>query len=207
MTSLLKIIAEGEHQQQDFKFEISDSRKIARTLSAFANTDGGRMLVGVKDNGSLAGVRSKEEIHMIEGASDLYCLPPVEVEYQMYQVDGKEILEALIQPSPLKPHFVKEKIGEPKAYFRKDDENFPANGVLIKLWTMKKNAAHFVEYKEREAKLLSFLQDMPYITVKKYAAIANVSIKKSEEILATFLNWGILRWHFNGKYFQYFLAS
>ena len=44
------LIAEGEHQQQDFKFEISDARKIAKTLSAFANTDGGRLLIGVKDN-------------------------------------------------------------------------------------------------------------------------------------------------------------
>ena len=33
------LIAEGEHQQQDFKFEISDARKIAKTLSAFSNTD------------------------------------------------------------------------------------------------------------------------------------------------------------------------
>ena len=32
------LIDEGEHQQQDFKFEISDARKIAKTLSAFANT-------------------------------------------------------------------------------------------------------------------------------------------------------------------------
>ena len=35
-------VHEGEHQQQDFKFEISDARKIAKTLSAFSNTDGGR---------------------------------------------------------------------------------------------------------------------------------------------------------------------
>ena len=54
-------IAQGEHQQQDFKFEISDARKIARSLSAFANTNGGRLLVGVKDNGRLAGIRSEED--------------------------------------------------------------------------------------------------------------------------------------------------
>ena len=60
------LIAEGEHQQQDFKFEISDARKIAKTLSAFANTDGGRLLIGVKDNGRIAGVRSEEEKYMIE---------------------------------------------------------------------------------------------------------------------------------------------
>lgn len=64
-------IAEGEHQQQDFKFEISDARKIAKSLSAFSNTDGGRLLVGVKDNGKIAGVRSEEEIYMIEAAAKL----------------------------------------------------------------------------------------------------------------------------------------
>ena len=63
------LIAEGEHQQQDFKFEISDARKIAKTLSAFSNTDGGRLLIGVKDNGKIAGVRSDEEQYMIEAAA------------------------------------------------------------------------------------------------------------------------------------------
>lgn len=63
------LIAQGEHQQQDFKFEISDICKIAKTLSAFANTDGGRLLIGVKDNGKIAGVRSEEEQYMIEAAA------------------------------------------------------------------------------------------------------------------------------------------
>ena len=69
---LHRLIAQGEHQQQDFKYEISDARKIARTLSAFANTDGGRLLIGVKDNGKIAGVRSDEEIYMVEAAASRY---------------------------------------------------------------------------------------------------------------------------------------
>ena len=69
------LIEQGEHQQLDFKFEVSDSKKIARTLSAFANTDGGRLLIGVKDNGNISGVRSEEEYYMIEAASRMYtCL-------------------------------------------------------------------------------------------------------------------------------------
>jgi len=47
---LRKLIAEGENQHLDFKYCVSDSRKIARTLSAFANSDGGRLLIGVRDN-------------------------------------------------------------------------------------------------------------------------------------------------------------
>jgi len=32
MSYILKYIAEGEHQQQDFKMRIDDSKKIAKTL-------------------------------------------------------------------------------------------------------------------------------------------------------------------------------
>jgi predicted HTH transcriptional regulator len=45
------LIAEGEGQELDFKYHVSSASKIARTLVAFANTDGGRLLIGVKDNG------------------------------------------------------------------------------------------------------------------------------------------------------------
>lgn len=76
---IYSLIAEGEHQQQDFKFEISDARKIAKTFSAFANTDGGKLLVGVKDNGPYCGVRSVEEMYMIETAAQLYCIPEISI--------------------------------------------------------------------------------------------------------------------------------
>ena len=70
-----KLIKEGEHQMLDFKFEISDSKKIARTLVAFANTDGGRLLIGVKDNGNISGIRSEEEKYMIQTAAESFCQP------------------------------------------------------------------------------------------------------------------------------------
>ena len=92
-----KLIEQGEHQRQDFKFEISDSKKIARTLSAFSNTDGGKLLIGVKDNGVPAGVRSDEEIHMLEAAAQLYCKPEVGITFSEWQIDGKLILEADIK--------------------------------------------------------------------------------------------------------------
>ncbi|GAE14102.1 putative ATP-dependent DNA helicase [Bacteroides pyogenes JCM 6292] len=40
------LIAEGEHQQQDFKFEISDARKIAKTLSLSPTLTEGACLSG-----------------------------------------------------------------------------------------------------------------------------------------------------------------
>jgi len=103
------LIAEGEHQQQDFKFEISDARKIAKTLSAFANTDGGRLLIGVKDNGKIAGVRSDEEKYMIEAAAQLYCRPEVDYSMQTFHVEGRSVLVVQIDESEHKPVFAKER--------------------------------------------------------------------------------------------------
>ena len=116
------LIAEGEHQQQDFKFEISDVRKIAKTLSAFANTDGGRLLIGVKDNGKIAGVRSAEEQYMIEAAAQLYCVPPVNCHWQTFLAEGRTVLVVTVDESASKPVYAKDENGRRLAYLRIADE-------------------------------------------------------------------------------------
>ena len=59
-------IGEGENTYLEFKRKVSSPEKIARTISAFANTKGGYILFGVDDDGTIIGVRSeKEEIELI----------------------------------------------------------------------------------------------------------------------------------------------
>ena len=128
------LISEGEHVRQDFKFEISDSRKIARSLSAFANTEGGRLLIGVKDNGRIAGVRSEEEMYMVEAAAQVYCTPAVEVDMRVYRPEGRSVLVASVGPAVRKPVLVKEENGRRLAYVRIADENILASPVHIGLW-------------------------------------------------------------------------
>lgn len=127
-------IAEGEHQQQDFKYAVNDARKLAATLSAFANTDGGTLLIGVRDNGSVAGVRPEEEVHMLEAAASVYCSPAVALTTQVWRTDNRYVLEARVAASPLRPHYVRLVSGEQKAYIRVHDQNLPAPAVLIEVW-------------------------------------------------------------------------
>ena len=165
---LQQLIAEGEHQQQDFKFEISDARKIARSLSAFSNTDGGRLLIGVKDNGRIAGVRSEEEIYMIEAAAKLYCRPNVEISVQTYEVDGKTVLVAEIPKAEQKPVQVQDETGKYLAYVRIADENILATPVHLAVWRQKNSAqGTLVKYTEREQLLLDYLAEHQEITVSK----------------------------------------
>ena len=132
------LIQEGEHQMLDFKFEISDSRRIARSLAAFANTDGGRLLVGVKDNGAIAGVRSDEEIHMIQAAAEMYCQPKVEYSTEEWEINGKTVLEVIIPRDKHHKHKAPDSQGNYKIYVRVKDENLVADPILIKVWKAEK---------------------------------------------------------------------
>lgn len=96
-----RLIDEGEHEHQDFKFKISDARKIARSISAFANNDGGRLLVGVRDNGTIAGLRSEEDMHLIDAAARIYCTPAQEVEMQAFLCEGVRWCSGWTSPGPI----------------------------------------------------------------------------------------------------------
>lgn len=152
------LIAEGEHQQQDFKFEITSSRKIAKTLVAFANTDGGRLLIGVKDNGKISGIKTDEEYYMIEAAAALYSKPEIPFESHHRIAEGKTILEVTIRPSEEKPHYARNEENRWLAYHRVNDNNHLADYILLQVWKREKRSrGTFIAYSENEQKVLEVL--------------------------------------------------
>lgn len=201
---LYKLIEEGEHQQQDFKFEISDARKIAKTLSAFSNTDGGRLLVGVKDNGKIAGVRSEEEIYMIEAAAKLYCKPKVECEMKIHHIEGRTVLEVIVPPGKSKPYFAKDNDNRLWAYIRIKDENILANPVHLKIWQQAvKTQGSFIHYSREEQLLLDYLTAHPDISIGQYCRLARISRYKAENNLAKFIRFGLVEMVFDKPIFRF----
>jgi predicted HTH transcriptional regulator len=131
---LLKRIAGGESQVLDFKFAVNDSRKIARSMSAFANTNGGSLLIGVKDNGKLAGIRSEEEIYMTEAAATMHCEPEVSFNSILYNIQGKEILEIIILQNADVLTLAPDEKGNPVAFLRYKDANHVAGSIYERVW-------------------------------------------------------------------------
>lgn len=130
------LVDEGEHVNQDFKFAVSDARKIARSVSAFANHGGGRLLIGVKDNGVIAGVRvPDEEIYVVEHAARRYCSPSQEVRFTLFKVDpGVVVVRAEVAAADERPVSVDEGGGRMQAYFRVADENITAHPLMVEAW-------------------------------------------------------------------------
>ena len=198
------LIAEGEHQQQDFKFEISDARTIARTLSAFSNTDGGRLLIGVKDNGKIAGVRSEEEKYMIEAAAQLYGLPEVHYTMQTFHVEGRNVLIVQIDKSDKKPVYAKDETGKPLAYIRIKDENILATPIHLRVWQQSGSpAGELIQYTEREQLLLDLLEKNCSLSLNRYCRQAKISRRAAEHLLAKFIRFDIVEPVFENHKFYF----
>jgi len=201
---LRKLIAEGENQHLDFKYCISDSRKIARTLTAFANSDGGRLLIGVRDNGSIAGIKTDEEYYMVETATYLYCRPEISFTVKQHITEGKTVLEIEVKKGEKRPYHAKDENGKWLAYFRNHDQNLVANRVLLQIWRKEeKPKGVMVKFSKTENQLLEFLQKNGSITLSGFRKIARIKAYKAESILANLIIFRVLIMKASEKGFSY----
>lgn len=194
-----RLIEEGEHEHQDFKFKISDACKIAHSISAFANNDGGRLLVGVKDNGVVAGIRSEEDLHVIEAAATIYCRPAVEVEMQAYLCEeGAVVLRASIPKASRRPVECREADGSWRAYYRVADENIVAHPLMVRAWRMtEEGAPAALAYSATDGHLLSALESRGAASVEELMLDAHLSRTAAEEVITRLAAAGIIGFEYH----------
>jgi predicted HTH transcriptional regulator len=205
---LKKLIAGGESQKLDFKFCVSDSKKIARTLSAFSNSEGGTLLIGVRDNGSIAGIRTDEEYYMIETAASLYCKPEIPIITRQHIADGKTILEVGVLKGDKKPYYSKAEDGKWLAYFRHGDQNLVANSVLLHLWRKeeRKNGV-LIRFGKPEKLLMEHLRKSGEITFSGFRKLAGIPSWRAEKIIVNLLLCNVLKMNISEKGYSYSLTK
>lgn len=199
------LIMEGEHEHQDFKFAITDAAKIAHSISAFANNDGGRLLVGVKDNGNIAGVRSEEDIYVIEQAAQMYCHPPQEVKITAFRVEnGAVVIRADIDKAVRRPVYSKSLDGTWRAYYRVKDENIAAHPVMVKAWKQMADTEEGLVFSlsDTESALLDYLDEWGMTTVEDYMTGAHISRKSAEDIVVKLYAMGVVDFTYTGTEFK-----
>jgi len=202
---LLNLIREGEHQQQDFKYRVSDACKLAKSVSAFANTDGGRLLIGVRDDGVLSGVRSEEEIFMIHQAAYKYCKPEPSIKFDTYHIEGRTIVIATIPPSVKRPVFAEDEEGSMRAYIRIKDENIIASPVHRALWReSRKPQGSVITYDDTVRHILGFLKNR--LTLNQLVRLSKLPRHKVITLLARLILFSTVKWEYSNQQFIYMLA-
>jgi len=190
---LKSYIREGEHQMQDFKFRVDDAKKIARTLTAFANTDGGRLLIGVKDNGKVVGVNPEEEFHIIQGAASLYCKPELSITTNVLEEKHKLVLEVVVNAVENKPIMALDENDKWKVYVRREDHTLLASKILLGVWKQEKEKTSTPQaFDENEQLILSVVKEFQPVTLSKIYRKAKLKKSYIDKLLVLFVSWGVI---------------
>lgn len=203
-----QLILEGEGVSVDFKKTITSCEKIAKTMVSFANNKGGRLLVGVADNGEIKGVKSEdEEKYMLTKAANFFCRPALEPIFEEIYFDNKIVLVAEIKESDIKPHYA---LGDDKkwwVYIRVKDKSLLASKIVVDvLKGSSKEHGVFIEYSSKEKALLEYLEENERITSKEYGKILNLSRRRAQRILVNLVLSGVIRLHTTEKE-EFYTAS
>lgn len=104
--SLPELVAEGENRYTEFKRLVHSPAKIAKPIAAFANTEGGVILVGVDDDKRIVGIESeKEMLEIVHDAVTFHIDPEPEIETYVEEFKRRLVLMVFVPESPDKPHY------------------------------------------------------------------------------------------------------
>jgi predicted HTH transcriptional regulator len=208
VTELRKLVARGEGAHLEFKRKASFPEKIIKEIIAFANTEGGTLLIGVDDNGSLAGVKyPEEEIHAIEQALAKYCRPAVSFETEIINLSSKKFIVALKVPlSDRRPHRLVQKDVSHKGtkerrettveetYVRYKDMSVKASREVREIIRRSRQGKDVkFTYGPPESALIKFLEANGSITLSQFCRLAKLNKFIASRKLVTLVLARVLR--------------
>ena len=206
-TAVRKMLDSGESEFLDFKKEITSVHKIAKTISSFANCNGGKLLIGVNDDRTICGITTEEEKFMIDEAATNYCSPIVTVAFKEWQCSDKIVLEVSVPESEQKPVFAKDENEKWWVYLRINDQTLLTTKVMVDVLRKKTDSrSTLIEYSEKEKALMEYLVVHKRITLKQYCKLINISRWRATRIIVNLISIGVLQANHSEKEEFYTLA-
>ena len=115
---LIEEILKGESEKIEFK-ENAKTNTYIKTVVAFANGNGGKIVFGVKDNKEIVGVENEFEVMdgIINAISDS-CYPMIVPDISLHTLENKTIILVEIEGGKKKPYYLKSKGMQKGTYIR-----------------------------------------------------------------------------------------
>ena len=190
-----KMIFEGEGVLVDFKKTITSCEKIAKTMVSFANNKGGKLLIGVADDGNIRGVKSEdEERYMITKAAQQYTWPALEPVFEEVYIDNKTVLVVDTAESTIKPHYALGDDGKWWVYVRVKDKSVLASKIVVDV--LKRSASPegvLINYSDNKKTVLQYLEKNSHINIKQSAELLKVSRRRAQRLLVDLILSGMIR--------------
>lgn len=178
LRELKKLVSEGEGIQLEFKRKASYPEKIVRELIAFANTEGGTLLIGVDDDGSVPGLKyPEEEAHVVRQSLTNYCRPLLTYNESVISLpDNRYVVRFDVPSSAKRPHYLALNKSDREAFVRMKDMSIKASTEMEEIIrrSKKKRDIHFT-FGEEEKKLMEYVHAHPTITLAEYRIFSGLN--------------------------------
>ena len=113
----------GESKNIEYKVTLPDkSEKYMKTIVAFANTQGGKLIVGIDDKThEIVGVENEILFQVMDGIANAVsdsCMPQIIPDIEPQTVDGKTVIVVSVEAGKNRPYYLKSKGKENGTYIR-----------------------------------------------------------------------------------------
>ena len=191
--SLSTLIQEGEGNQLEFLVTVNDQKKFAQTICAFANTAGGSVLIGVKENGKITGIDPSAEFDVIQNAVERYCLPVVELDIKTWQEDRHLVLQITVIRGEEQVRCLSDD-GSYKAYIRVESETILANKIIIGMWKFQqKEFPCPTEFSKETNLVIHWLEGSEWTSISQLYKKDELPKKLIDTILMQLLCWNVIQ--------------
>lgn len=98
------------------------SDKYVKTIIAFANTQGGQLIIGIDDDTrEVVGVDMDSVFHVMDSIANAVsdsCIPQIVPDITFQTIDGKTVVVAAVAPGPNRTYYLRSKGKELSTYVR-----------------------------------------------------------------------------------------
>ena len=126
---LEEVLAAGENKRVEFKHTLDGNHnEFLESVVSFANTEGGKILLGINDNGTVAGVKEdfRKIYHRIPSLVNSNCKPDIDVDIDQVFLKNKSVIIINVKEGKDKPYMLSNKsaykrVGESDRVFERSD--------------------------------------------------------------------------------------
>ena len=199
--ALRDLVRKGEGRYLEFKLKTTHPEKIIREIVAFANTDGGTLLIGVADDKTVPGLKyADEDEYLLVRAINKFCFPPISYAIERIPLPNeRDVLLLRIPRSPTRPHYIIPDLNDPenkKAYIRVADKSVQASKEMREILKGERSERNVrFTYGDKERALMHHLDEHKTITVDLFAAMAGIPRKIASRTLVLLVLANVLEVH------------
>ncbi|MBR4172716.1 MAG: putative DNA binding domain-containing protein [Kiritimatiellae bacterium] len=126
----------GENVRVEFKKELPKRHeRFLKDVIAFANTSGGKILVGISDDGQVTGIGNLSPFRLSDTISNMIadsCTPQINTEIFAKTLEGKTVLEIEVFPGRYRPYYLQTSGKRTSCYIRVNGTSRPADERKIR---------------------------------------------------------------------------